>query len=206
MGKFKIAIISAIIGAVAMAVPWFLQQQTIKDLRQENEDLKQKAAQVASLQAQATQAEQEAANASGGVEAQQHDLARLRAEVSQLRRATNELAKARMEIQKLNQRVSEETEARIGAAAALQAQAQQGSAASKRNACINNLRLIDSAKQQWALENRKQATDTPTMDDLKPYIGHGPNGELPACPDGGVYTIGTVAEKPTCNIPGHVLP
>ena len=74
------------------------------------------------------------------------------------------------------------------------------------NACINNLRLIDSAKQQWALENKKPNTETPTWDDLRPYIGKGPNGDLPACPDGGTYTIGTVAEKPACNIAGHVLP
>jgi hypothetical protein len=77
---------------------------------------------------------------------------------------------------------------------------------SQENACINNLRLIDAAKQQWALENKKQSTDTPTMQDLRPYIGRGPNGEMPACPGGGVYTIGTVGEKPTCSIPGHALP
>jgi hypothetical protein len=74
------------------------------------------------------------------------------------------------------------------------------------NACINNLRLYDAAKQQWALEQRKTANDTPTMNDLQPYLGHGTNGEMPSCPDGGVYTIGTVGEKPVCSIPGHVLP
>jgi hypothetical protein len=79
-------------------------------------------------------------------------------------------------------------------------------ATSQHNACINNLRLIDAAKQQWALENRKSATDTPTMQDLQPYLGHGPKGEFPVCPNGGVYTIGAVGEKPTCSIPGHVLP
>jgi len=77
---------------------------------------------------------------------------------------------------------------------------------SQQNACINNLRLIDSAKQQWALEFRKQATDTPAMQDLKTYLGHGPNGDLPTCPAGGVYTVGPVGEKPTCTIPGHQLP
>jgi len=209
MGKFKIAIVSVVIGAAAMAVPWFLQQQTIKELRQENEGLKQQAAQVAPLQEQVARAAQEAANA-GGTEAQQHDLARLRSEVSQFRRQTNELAKARMEIQRLNQRMADDAEAKNSAAAAaqaqVQAQAQVSQAARKMNACINNLRLMDAAKQQWALENRKQATDTPTLDDLKPYIGHGPAGEMPTCPDGGVYTIGAVSEKPTCSIPGHVLP
>jgi RNA polymerase sigma factor (sigma-70 family) len=80
------------------------------------------------------------------------------------------------------------------------------SPASKMNACINNLRLIDASKQQWALEFRKQNTDTPTADDLRPYLGRGPNGELPVCPDHGIYTYGTVREKPTCSVPGHVLP
>jgi hypothetical protein len=79
-------------------------------------------------------------------------------------------------------------------------------AASKQNACINNLRLIDSAKQQWALEFRKQSTDAPTMDDVRPYLGRGANGEVPSCPDGGVYTLHTVGELPTCSIKDHVLP
>ena len=92
---------------------------------------------------------------------------------------------------------------RVAAAAASQAETQK---TQRVNACINNLRLIDSAKQQWALEQRKQTTDTPTMDDLRPYLGRGPNGEMPVCPDGGVYTLGTVAEKPTCSTAGHVLP
>jgi hypothetical protein len=71
--------------------------------------------------------------------------------------------------------------------------------------CINNLRLIDSAKQQWALENNKKSTDTPTMEDLKPYLA-GPNGNFPKCPDGGEYILGSVGEMPRCTIPGHVLP
>jgi hypothetical protein len=74
-------------------------------------------------------------------------------------------------------------------------------ATAQENKCINNLHLIDSAKQQWALENHKQSADTPTAQDLEPYIG-----KFPVCPGGGVYTIGTVGEKPTCTIAGHVLP
>lgn len=80
------------------------------------------------------------------------------------------------------------------------------SPASKMNACINNLRLIDSSKQQWALEFRKGPNDTPTADDLRPYLGRGPKGELPVCPDGGIYTFRTVGETPICSVPGHVLP
>jgi hypothetical protein len=53
---------------------------------------------------------------------------------------------------------------------------------SQRNACINNLRQIDWAKQQWALES--QATSaSPMPDDLAPYFGRG-GGSIAAmiCP------------------------
>jgi general secretion pathway protein G len=71
----------------------------------------------------------------------------------------------------------------------------------QRNACINNLREIDAAKQQWALEKGKRPTDVPTWDDLKPYLG-----KIPHCPAGGTYTINAVGEPPQCSVPGHVLP
>ena len=71
------------------------------------------------------------------------------------------------------------------------------------NLCINNLRQIDSAKQQWALENNKQPGDVPTVTDLTPYFK---NHQMPVCVAGGVYTIGAVSNAPTCSIQGHVLP
>ena len=70
------------------------------------------------------------------------------------------------------------------------------------NACINQLRQMDGAKQQWALENRKSAADTPTDKDIAPYLRNG----IPKCPAGGIYTINTVAVAPTCSIRGHALP
>jgi hypothetical protein len=76
----------------------------------------------------------------------------------------------------------------------------------QNNACINNLRQIDGAKQQWALEKVKVGSDVPTQADIQPYIGHGPNGTWPVCPQGGHYIIGAVNEPPTCSIPGHSLP
>src|SRR5271169_4841890 len=77
---------------------------------------------------------------------------------------------------------------------------------SQQNACINNLRLVDSSKQQWALEQRKQNSDSPQGSDLQPYLGRGANGELPACPVDPLnafsssYTQGIVGVKPLCNI------
>lgn len=75
---------------------------------------------------------------------------------------------------------------------------------SASNACLNNLRQIDGAKQQWALENGKTTNDIPSWDDIRPYLGRGPQGDLSGlrCPDGGSYTIGRVADPPTCSIGG----
>src|SRR5580692_192429 len=87
---------------------------------------------------------------------------------------------------------------------------------SQMNACINNLRLIDSAKQQWALEQRQPSTGAPVGSDLQPYLGHGAAGELPACPadpaNGWTTSystgVGNVSVKPTCLIvtSSHILP
>ena len=52
---------------------------------------------------------------------------------------------------------------------------------SQQNACINNLRQIDGAKQTWALENHLVPTATPQDSDIQPFLGRG-QGELPACP------------------------
>lgn len=43
----------------------------------------------------------------------------------------------------------------------------------QRSACINNLRQIDSAKQQWALEELRPANVAPSFADIAPYFGHG---------------------------------
>jgi Skp family chaperone for outer membrane proteins len=77
------------------------------------------------------------------------------------------------------------------------------SAVAQFNACINNLRQIDAAKQQWALENDKPANAIPPAQDLLPYFR---GGIFPVCPSGGGYTINAVGVPPTCSIPGHVLP
>jgi prepilin-type N-terminal cleavage/methylation domain-containing protein len=85
---------------------------------------------------------------------------------------------------------------------------------SQQNACINNLRLIDSSKQQWALEQRQQSSSVPAGADLQPYLGRGSAGELPSCPVDPANTFATsysvlnVGSKPTCLIVSstHILP
>jgi len=70
-------------------------------------------------------------------------------------------------------------------------------------ACINNLRQIDGAKQQWALENSKKADDIPTKDDIEKYLGR--SGAWPVCPANGTYDIRSIGESPACSVPGHEL-
>jgi len=73
----------------------------------------------------------------------------------------------------------------------------------QKNVCINNLRIIDNAKQQWALEKGKSGDDVPTAQDLEQFI---PGGFAHLhCPRDGEYVIGKVIERPTCSIPGHEL-
>ena len=81
---------------------------------------------------------------------------------------------------------------------------------SQANACINNLRQIDGAKQQWALENKKSATATPNSASIAPFLGRGTAGEFPTCPGGGTYTVGDLQTAPLCSrsssTPAHALP
>jgi hypothetical protein len=77
---------------------------------------------------------------------------------------------------------------------------------SMQNACINNLRQIDGAKNEWALENSKTNGTPVTAADIKPYLKLDARGNLPKCPAGGTYTIGKVGEPPTCSVPEHKLP
>ena len=76
--------------------------------------------------------------------------------------------------------------------------------ASQKNACIANMKQMDGAKATWALENKKQNTDTPADSDL--YGSDKYIRTKPECPGGGVYTIGDVATRPVCTITGHLLP
>jgi len=76
---------------------------------------------------------------------------------------------------------------------------------SQTNACVNNLRQIDGAKQQWALETGK--TSAPVNSDIQPYLGRGSAGNVAslACPlvkpatALGGYTINDLNTAPTCN-------
>src|SRR5437016_10852016 len=73
---------------------------------------------------------------------------------------------------------------------------------SQKNACINNLRQIDGAIQQFALENKKAAADAVTETDVTPYLKN-----LLACPAGGTkfsdsYKVTDCSSQPTYTTTG----
>ena len=83
---------------------------------------------------------------------------------------------------------------------------------SAANACINNLRQIDAAANQYALEHAlTNGQPIKYPDDLTVYIKLNSAGKIPPCPQGGVYSIQTIGETPTCSLGtngaiGHKLP
>ena len=67
------------------------------------------------------------------------------------------------------------------------------------NSIGNNLRIIESAKEQWALENKKVTTDAVAMNDLTGYFK---NNVAPAPVAGEVYGLTTVGALADATITG----
>lgn len=77
------------------------------------------------------------------------------------------------------------------------------------NTCVANLKQVDGAKEQWALEAKKSTGDTPGWDDLVGTDKFVKNS--PSCPASGTYTVGAIGTPPSCDkagtyIPDHKLP
>jgi len=67
------------------------------------------------------------------------------------------------------------------------------------NICINNLRQIDAAIDQWALETGQAAATVPVAGNLTPYIK---GGVMPTCPIGGAaYGLVSVGADPQVTCP-----
>ncbi len=67
---------------------------------------------------------------------------------------------------------------------------------SRAKTCTNNLRLVDAAVEQWAMENNATTGATPNDDDALQFLK---GNVMPACPSSGTeYTWPTVGTVPTC--------
>jgi len=69
---------------------------------------------------------------------------------------------------------------------------------SRAKSCQSNLKQIQSAKEQWAMDNKVGISATPTMSDLAgsgKYIR-----STPVCPSNGTYTPNSMSTDPTCSV------
>jgi prepilin-type N-terminal cleavage/methylation domain-containing protein len=85
-------------------------------------------------------------------------------------------------------------------------------ATSQANACINNLRQIESGINQWAMETgQTSGTPIPDISTVSAYIKLNSGSSVPTCPGGGIYTTATVGAVPqvSCSLstltPAHAL-
>ena len=68
-------------------------------------------------------------------------------------------------------------------------------ATSQQNACINNLRQIDAAINEWALETgQSNGAVVGNVATVSAYIKLNASGSVPGCPAGGTYTTGNVGD------------
>jgi prepilin-type N-terminal cleavage/methylation domain-containing protein len=87
-------------------------------------------------------------------------------------------------------------------------------AQSQATACINNMRQIDSAIQQLAMEHGLAPGAVINFpSDLTPYIKLNASSLIPGCPASGTYSVQPLGSTPsiTCSLsstvdPPHILP
>ena len=193
--KLGIGVIcTAAVAALAAIVT--VQHQTLARLQDENQELRPQVDELARLQAENERLSNmvEVARIGSSLsEKEARELARLRGEAWKLREQGKETAKLQAENRDL----------RSGFTAPVSV-LKESLAKANRDLCLSNLTLIRAAKAQWALDEHKLDTDTPTSADLDPYLNT--RGWFPICPDHGIYMVGAVGENPRCNARGHMLP
>ena len=73
---------------------------------------------------------------------------------------------------------------------------------SRAKACVSNLKQIDAAKEQWAMDHDATNGGAVVDSEVNGYI----KGGAPHCPSGGTYTYNAVGTDPTCSVGGtHTL-
>lgn len=68
-------------------------------------------------------------------------------------------------------------------------------------ACINNLRLIESAKDQAAIDNGYTEGTVVPEQEISKYM---PAGRAFICPKGGTYSANPIGKDPSCSVHGSM--
>ena len=80
----------------------------------------------------------------------------------------------------------------------------QARTSGRRSACIGNMKQVETAKNQWAMDNKKSNGDAVAFTDLVGstlYLK-----STPSCPSAGTYTVNVIGTDIVCDFTGHVLP
>ncbi|MGQ9454934.1 MAG: competence type IV pilus major pilin ComGC [Armatimonadota bacterium] len=72
----------------------------------------------------------------------------------------------------------------------------------RQRTCVANLRQIETAKEHWAMANKKSTGETVAVEDLVPDFIK----TWPSCPSDGTYNPQPIGTDPTCTIENHELP
>ena len=166
-------------------------QSELAQVRSENEELKRKPDPTAELER---------------LRKEHEELLQLRNEVSQMRDQNKKLGsdlQAALAQRGQAQQQQQQSTAELQTLRNQTLQMQTAQTQARISECMNNLRAIQAAKQQWAVDKQKPAISIPTPNDLAGYF---PNGVVPVCPDGGTYAINSISVPPTCTVPNHVMP
>jgi len=211
-----LCVLGLLIGLAWMYAANQKKETELSRLREDSEQLQKLRAEIE--EASATRAKTES-DELARLRKDNEELLRLRNEVRQLRGDKQQLSAQVQRAQAQAQGAQAQVEAlratsrtpvlpgqptAVAPAASMARPAQPPASPEQANAatCVNNLRLIDGAKQQWALEKQKPAGALLTAADLAPYLK---SNAVPVCPGGGVYTLNPVGVMPICNIPGHTV-
>ncbi len=73
--------------------------------------------------------------------------------------------------------------------------------AAQKNACVNNLLQIDGAKEQWALENKKEKGAVVDEAQINQYLMR---NARPVCPTSGTYVYQPIGTSPRCTVHGNL--
>jgi hypothetical protein len=131
------------------------------------------------------------------------ELLRLRNQVRQLTTEKTQLGQQAQAAKTAADQAQAQAQALVQSQTQVLARAQEQAQTLTANACISNLRQIEAAKHQWALEQQKPVGSTATEKDLAAYFA---GQVLPICPGGGKYTLGNVGAGPTCSVANHAVP
>ena len=73
---------------------------------------------------------------------------------------------------------------------------------SQMNACVNNMRMIESAKDQAVLKYHHVEGDIVPEPEVSEFLRNGFSGLI--CPKGGRYTINPFGQYPECSVHGNI--